>query len=185
MNASPSTILVAAGLLPVLSLLSQLAGCTPTPSALQLRSAKQLGCTPAYKLKVSGQTPGDPRQNLPERWNVTGCGVAYSCSSFLMTSGKPAHTECAEARRPKAGQPGLTAAQRLQISARLKQAGVQQAAAASGCSAEQVRIKGELVQGTAFIHMVQTCGQTYRCLTLGAGSVRESPTQCDALADDL
>ncbi len=177
-RASPPGSLVAAGLL------SLLACCTPAPSALQTRSARQLGCTPAHKLKVSGQTPGDPRQNKPQRWSVTGCGVAYSCSSFLMATGEPAHTECVEVQRPRAGRPGLTAAQRLQISSRLKRAAVQQVADTSGCAPAQVRIKGELVQGTAYIHMVQACGRSFRCLTLGAGSLRESATECDALAED-
>jgi hypothetical protein len=173
--------LVAAGLLVLLALL---ACCTPAPSVLQTRSARQLGCTPAYKLKVSGQTLGDPRQNKPERWSVTGCGVAYRCSSFLMATGEPAHTECVEARSAAARRVGLTEAQRRQISARLKRAAIQQAADTSGCAPARVRIKGELVQGTAYIHMVQACGRSFRCLTLGAGSLRESATECDALAED-
>lgn len=178
MSASAPSPLIAVGLLALL------AGCTPTPSALQLRSAKQLGCTPAHKLKVSEHTPGDPRQNQPERWGVAGCGVAYRCSSFLMVSGEPANTECVEARRAKTPRRGMSADQRRQVSIRLKRASVQSVSDVSGCASEQIRIKGEMVQGTAYVHMVQACGQAYRCLTLGAGSLQESPTQCDALAVD-
>ena len=176
-TSSPCTLATAA-------LLSALAGCTPAATALQLRSARHLGCNPAHTLKVSEQTPGDPRQNKPQRWRVAGCGAAYSCSSFLMATGGPAHTECVEARTAPAGPVGLTEAQRRQISARLKRAAVQQVADTAGCDPKQVRIKGELVQGTAYIHMVQACGRSFRCLTLGAGSLRESATECDALAEE-
>lgn len=175
MSTVSSISLLAAGLLPLL------AGCTPAASALQLRSAKQLGCRPAYKLKVSGHTPGDPRQNQPERWEVVGCGVAYRCSSFLMNTGQPAHTECLEPRREVARR--QTGAQRSQLSVRLKRASAEEVAEISGCAPDQVQVKGELVQGTAYIHMLRACGAGYRCLTLAAGREQES-TSCEELASD-
>jgi len=161
-----------------------LAGCAPAASTLQVRSAEKLGCRPARELKVSGHQLGDPRQNLPERWNVAGCGGDYNCSSFLMTTGRPAHTKCVEAQRSVASRRGKTDAELREISTRLRRTSAQHVADMTRCSLDRIQITGKMVEGTAHIYMVSACGQTYRCLTLGAGSKQESPTQCEELASE-
>ena len=124
-------------------------GCAPVASALQARSARRIACHPAHELTVTGHQPGDPQQNIPERWTVSGCGGTFQCSSVLLTSGQPAHTDCTESKSP--AQP--------------RDAAVQQVAAASGCPAEKLQITGEVVQGTSRIHLVVGCGHSFRCRT--------------------
>ena len=148
-----------------------------------MQSAKELECRPAEALKVSRHTPGNPRQNVPERWEVAGSGGEFRCSSYLLTSGAPAHTECTELRREPA-KPRVTDAARRKLAARLERASVQRIVETTRCKADQITITGRLVEGSAQIYLLRACGQAYRCLTLGAGSDVERPTRCEELTDD-
>jgi hypothetical protein len=181
----------------VVPALLALAGCSHTTGSLQARSAKALGCQ--QPLRVSGYQHGDPQQNIPERWTVSGCGGEHSCASFLMSSGKPAHTECqlaehrakrlASQRASKQGAAKQGAAKQSDPwqsdpEDSLAQASVQQVAYTTRCNADSMQISKRQVEGTAHIYTVHACGQTYRCLTPGAGSEREDRTRCQELVDD-
>jgi hypothetical protein len=148
-----------------------------------VRSAKELGCHPAHELKVSDHQPGDPHQNVPERWRVAACGEEYTCASFLMNTGAPAHTECKEAARATARRPAATDAERKKLAARLKRASIQYVTDTTTCKSDRIRVTGKLVEGSAQIYVLRACGKTFRCLTLGAGSEIESPTTCEEMDD--
>ena len=177
----------------VVPALLALAGCSHTTGSLQARSARALGCQQPDALRVSGYQAGDPQQNIPERWMISGCGGAYSCASFLMSSGEPAHTECQQAERQavqrarpadtgqnEAPQSDLKQSDPWQRSPadRLAQASVQQVAYTTRCSADSMQISERQVEGSTHIYTVHACGQTYRCLTQVARSALEDRTRC-------
>ena len=61
---------------------------------------------------------------------------------------------------------------------------VEQVAYTTRCSANSMQISERQVEGTDHIYTVRACGQTYRCLTPGAGSELEDRTRCQELVDD-